>query len=103
MGTAEINKKTVFTIDYETHRYGRKIRLIDFNFTDITKNKKFQAFVKFMLKNYENRPIPTNTKTIIINDKLSLINWKIMFLNRGKFQNVISLKEFELFYNDYKS
>lgn len=98
-----INKKTVFTIDYETQRYGRKIKLIDFNFSDITKNKKFQAFKKFMLKNYENRPIPTNTKTIIINDKLSLINWKIMFLNREKLKNIISLKEFELFYNDYKS
>lgn len=96
----EINKKTVFTIDYETQRFGRKIRVIDFNFSDITKNKEFQAFKKFMLKNYENRPIPTNTKTITINEKLSLINWKIMFLNREKFKKVISLKEFELFYKN---
>lgn len=94
----EINKKTVFTISYTTKRYGRKIKLLNFTFSDITKDKKFQAFKKFMLKNYDNLVIKTKTQNIVISNNLSLLNWKALFLNREKFKSVISLKEFELFY-----
>jgi plasmid replication initiation protein len=93
----EINQKTVFQLNYETTRYGRKIKLIDFKFSDITKNKKFKAFKEFMLKRHNNLEIKTKTQTIIVNDKMSVPKWKALYLNRERFKNVIALKEFEIY------
>jgi len=93
----EINNKTVFNIDFKTQKYGRKIKLIDLIFEDITKNKRFKSFVQFMLNNYNNVELRTRTQTIVISKKLTQIRWKIIFQNREVFSNQISLKEFELF------
>jgi len=80
----EINSKTLFNVSYTTQKIGKTYRFITITFKDISRDKIFKVFIDFMIKNNLERVIKTKNKEIIISNSLSLLEWKVLYLNRNK-------------------
>jgi len=81
----EISQKTIFTVNYLLHKLGRRIKFIQFTFTNISRDKEFLLFKKYMLSTHLNKILKINkTNKIIISTNLKLFIWKSLFYNKNK-------------------
>ena len=93
----EINKKTTFILRYTIKKLGRKVKFINFTFTNTIRDKTFIQFKKYMLKNHNNHIIKSKAVgDAIISSKLEFYKWKIIFLSQDKL-NFINIKELNYF------
>jgi len=93
----EINQKTTFILRYTIKKLGKKVKFINFTFTNIIRDKTFIQFKKYMLKNHNNYIIQSKAVgDTIISSKLELYKWKIIYLNKDKL-NFIDIKELNYF------
>ncbi|MEA3513254.1 MAG: replication initiation protein, partial [Campylobacterota bacterium] len=85
--TLEIQNKTTYGLKAMPKKAGTSYKFITIIFKDITKDKRFLAFKKYMLKHHNNLPIKTKIKTVIISKKLTSMQWKIIFINMKYLEN----------------
>ena len=80
----EIQTKTTYGVKIIPKKSGVSFKFITINFRDIRKEKKFKAFMEYMLKTHKGRELKAINKTLTISKSLTLLEWKVLYSNRSK-------------------